>query len=112
MFLFHWYDNYDDLKDISDQIDNIPTSNPSAATIADTVLTEVVSDHEGTSGSLADVLSRIFKISKNRWKWDDTNHQWIIYDDDESTPLYTFDLKDINGDAVTGSTAAYERTPA
>jgi len=36
-------------------------------------------------------ITAIKKVELNRWKI--YNHQLVIYDDDDSTPLYTFDLK-------------------
>ena len=47
--------------------------------------------------ALADILI-VKKVETGRWKISGT--QMIFYDDDETTPLYTFDLKDINGNAA------------
>ena len=38
-----------------------------------------------------DDITTIEKIETNRWKV--TGNQLILYDDDETTPLFTFDLK-------------------
>jgi hypothetical protein len=54
------------------------------------------------------VVSDYTKILGNRWRI--TSDQFIIYDDDGSTPLYTFDLKDEAGVATTDN--PYERVPA
>lgn len=48
------------------------------------------------------------KIASNRWKI--VSNQLIIYDDDEVTPLYTFDLKDSAGDPAMED--VYERVAA
>ncbi len=50
----------------------------------------------------------LLKIETNRWKI--VSNQFIIYDDDKVTPLYTFDLKDNLGQATEDSPK--ERTPA
>lgn len=49
------------------------------------------------------------KILKGRYKVDKTAKTFIIYDEDNTTPLYSFDLKDSFG-APTGE-SVYERTP-
>jgi len=45
--------------------------------------------------SIEDKLDLIEKVERNRWKI--TGNQLIIYDDDQTTPLLTFDLKDSGG---------------
>jgi len=47
------------------------------------------------------------KIQTNRWKI--VNNQFIIYDDDGSTPIYTFSLKNQAGDPTMET--PYERVP-
>ena len=47
------------------------------------------------------------KIATGRWKIED--NQMIMYDNDNVTPLYTFNLKDING--VLTSRNIFERIP-
>lgn len=47
-------------------------------------------------------------IETKRWKI--INNQLILYDTDNTTPLYTFDLKDSAGDPT--ETNPYERMPA
>ena len=54
----------------------------------------------------ADVII-LKKILTNRWKIE--NNQMIFYDSDNTTPLYTFDLKDINGIATNRN--VFERMP-
>lgn len=48
------------------------------------------------TGVKADV-ELIRKVEKGRWKIDKVTDQMIFYDDDDTTPLLTFDLKDIDG---------------
>lgn len=47
------------------------------------------------------------KVARGRWKIDDVLNQMIFYDDDGTTPLLTFDLKDING--LPSSVNVFER---
>lgn len=88
-----------------------------AEDITKTVLEEPLTDH-ATSGSLAEsvamikadtatimvnetavviLLDTILKYQRNRTRIDTANAQLVIYDDDGTTPLTTFDLKDFNG---------------
>ena len=85
--------------------------------ITTTVLEEPLIDH-ATTGSLADVVTKIkadtativinestmvtllntlLKYQRNRTRIDSGNATMIIYDDDETTPLTPFDLRDFNG---------------
>lgn len=88
-----------------------------AEDITKAVLEEPLVDHAST-GSLAEtvamikadtasimvsetaiviLLDTILKYQRNRTKIDTANAQLVIYDDDGTTPLTTFDLKDFNG---------------
>jgi len=88
-----------------------------AEDITKTVLEEPLVAH-ATSGSLAEsvamikadtasimvsetavviLLDTILKYQRNRTRIDTANAQLVIYDDDGTTPLTTFDLKDFNG---------------
>ncbi len=58
-------------------------------------------------GTKDDVLI-IKKIETGRWKIEGT--QMILYDENKTTALYTFDLKDINGTATNRN--IFERDPA
>ena len=53
-------------------------------------------------------ITNLLKVETGRWRI--VNNQMIVYDDDETTPLYTFDLKDSDGDP--SSENVYERVPA
>jgi len=55
----------------------------------------------------ANDIELISKVEKGRWRI--LNNQMIFYDDDDTTPLLTFDLKD-SGGAPT-ETEPYERDP-
>jgi len=62
--------------------------------IADRVWDEPRSSHT-SSGTFGEALANILKVEKGRWKI--VNNQMIIYDEDGTTPLYTFNLKDSDG---------------
>lgn len=85
--------------------------------ITKTVLEEPLIDH-ATTGSLAEtvtmikadtssimvsesaiviLLDTLLKYQRNRTRIDTAAAQLVIYDDDGTTPLTTFDLKDFNG---------------
>ena len=59
-------------------------------------------------GQSLSAVDNILKIEKNRWKIlnDDT---MVFYDDDATTPLYEFDLKNALGNA--DSKNVFERVP-
>ena len=59
-----------------------------------------------TENYLTDV-ALIKKMEFNRWKI--TNNQLVIYDDDDTTPIYTFDLKKAG---VANGSEPDERIPA
>jgi hypothetical protein len=54
-----------------------------------------------------DNLDIIRKIETGRWKIE--NNQMVFYDDDGITPLYTFNLKDLNGNLTMRN--IFERVP-
>jgi hypothetical protein len=110
----------DDLKSISDQVDALPVST------ADQVWDTTVAGHTtpGTFGATIDNLDTrlsavraayldqipgitadtvlIRKILKNRLRLTSggTTANWILYDDDNITPLLTWDVSDITGLAL------------
>lgn len=50
-----------------------------------------------TESAIVILLDTLLKYQRNRTRIDTTNAQLVIYDDDGTTPLTTFDLKDFNG---------------
>ena len=54
-------------------------------------------------------VSQVRKRIGNRRKIDTTDNTEVVYDDDKTTPLYTSDLKDADGDAT--SDAPFEIVP-
>jgi hypothetical protein len=53
-------------------------------------------------------LTKVLQVEQGRWKI--VSNQMIFYDDDDVTPLFTFDLKNQAG--LPTSTDVFERTPA
>jgi hypothetical protein len=74
---------------------------------------EIVSNlEEDTYTSLVEAradLLQVRKISEGRWKINTSTKQLVLYDDDDTTPLITFNLKDSAGTAT--ATNIFERTP-
>jgi hypothetical protein len=66
-------------------------------------------DH-ATAGSMGEVMNDLFKINTGRWRIDKTSNQLYFYDDDDSTVIYTFDLKDADGEGSVR--AVWDRVPA
>jgi hypothetical protein len=54
-------------------------------------------------------VQTIRKVQTNAYKIDKTLNQMMVYDDDDTTPILTFDLKDDEGNS--DSETVYERTP-
>lgn len=79
------------------------------SSIANAVWNELLASHN-TAGSAADIVKRALKVLKNRTKIDTTADTLTVYDDDGTTPLYVFNLKDKNG-AASGE-SPFERVPA
>jgi len=79
----------------------------SAATIADAVWDEILSEHT-TAGSGSKIAQLVLQVLKGRWQV--TGNQLVIYDSDDETALYTFDLTNIAGSP--SSIRVYDRTPA
>ncbi len=72
------YNDEDEVKAIKTKTDNLPA------------------DTDGTLTTLQADVTIIKKIETGRWKI--VNNQMIFYDDDGTTPLYTFNLKNADGD--------------
>lgn len=68
----------------------------------------VVAQGSGMSAEEHNALMAVKKIGENAWEMK--SNQLTIYDDDGTTPLRTFDLKDQNGSP--SMTNVYKRTPA
>lgn len=71
---------------------------------------DTIGTPEGVTMS-ADILY-LRKLVRNRWKIDEATNQLTIYDDDGTTPLKVFDLKDASGVPTTGPAGGVrERAP-
>lgn len=77
-----------------DNCDSPISDIPTASENADAVYDELESGHT-LSGSFGKAITDIKKIQKNGWKV--VNNQFIIYDDDGTTPLLTYNLLDSEG---------------
>jgi len=66
--------------------------------LVDAVYDEAASGHV-TVGTFGKYINDLFQIGTGRWKiiLDGSDYKWIFYEDDGSTPLYTFNLKDQDG---------------
>jgi hypothetical protein len=94
------------------KIDALPT----AAAIADAVLLELIADHSGTSGSLAEFIELIKDISEADTVIDTSDAtQWVVIWNKKgtSTEIMRKNMNDINGAAITATSAvvgAHEHT--
>lgn len=71
---------------------------------------KAVTDNLPDSGALTTISNNILQVKKiNEGRWKMINNQFIIYDDDDVTPLLTFDMKNALGIGV--MTDPVERTP-
>jgi len=75
--------------------------------VADGTATLTGNDRYAYSSNETAGVGNILKISKN--KWQIINNQLILYDDDGSTVLYTFNLVDSAGNASMQN--IFKRTP-
>lgn len=93
---FYYYDfsDYDETEDYFIQADG-------GATLRD-------SDRYVISTNETAPIGNLLKVQKNKWKLE--NNQMIIYDDDGTTELYKFDLKNNRGSPSMKD--VYERTPS
>lgn len=69
---------------------------------------ELITDHT-TADTVGWTIGQLHKYQKNKTKIDLINYTLTVYDDDGTTPLKVFDLKDQSGSPST--TAIYERDP-
>lgn len=98
-----------------------PASKPG---VADALLNELIEDDGGVSRYTTNALEQapsggggatlanqatLIQILTGRWKIIEADNQFVQYDSDGVTPLYTYDLKDIDGAATHEN--PYERVP-
>jgi hypothetical protein len=91
-------------NDVDDLATTLTSMTATLATLATSAALTVV----------ATVVAFSRKILSNRQKVDESLKQQIVYDDDETTPILTFDLKDKFGTSTAGNmnpTDVHERVP-
>jgi hypothetical protein len=84
--------------------------------VADAVLDETLADHLAV-GSVGEALNEANvrailnnKILKNKLELaDGDTNNWVLYDDDDTTPLLTFSVQDKDGNAIVQQAAAPSR---
>lgn len=84
---------------------------PTAAAIADAVWDETRSDHVAV-GSTGQALDLVKKVTVNRFEVaEGTSSNGTVYEDDDTTPALTADIKDKDDNAITiGSSEIAKRT--
>lgn len=63
------------------------------------------------SGSMGEALGDVFAIESGRWEHDKDAGKLILYAEDGTTPLFTFNLLDDLGAANTSGEDIFERVP-
>jgi hypothetical protein len=86
----------------------LATISADIASIPPAVWDAVLAGHttDGTSGR---IVQDALRILKNRTRIDTITNQLIVYGDDETTPIFTYALKDNAG--VANAKKAYEKAP-
>ncbi len=69
----------------------------------------VLSDTQNSTIDTIDLIEELLKYDKNRTRINRSNRTLTVYDNDGTTPLRIFDLKDQNGNASISE--VYERDP-
>jgi len=110
---------------INDRINNLPDDPASEAALDMFIIAavgnidaDILAAHAITDGKIDAVQSDMDDVADDvpvikqvlTGKWEITGNQLIMYDDDGTTPLYTFDLANAAGAAA--STRIFKRTPA
>lgn len=87
-------------SDIANAVWDEPTIDHLSAGSTGEMLSQIKADTGSTSisnAALVTLVNTLLKYERNRTKIDTVNKQMIIYDDDCTTVLHVFDLKDGNG---------------
>ena len=95
-FIIHHLDNLDaTISSIATLVGNL--NDPTAAAIADAVWTEILATHDA-AGNAAEGVEKVRKLTTNRAVVSGDNQTVTIYEDDDSTPAFSFtitaDLRD------------------
>jgi hypothetical protein len=101
---FYAYDfvGYDETKDYLIRSDSVTISGTDRYMYASTgEYNELLNEIKSTADDIDIRVILIKKIQINRLELDDGDTgNWVLYDDDDVTPLLTFDVKDKNGDLI------------
>lgn len=88
------------IEDITSSVMDEPVLNhTTTGSLADTIV-KIKADTTSlmiNDATMASLLNTMLKYQRNRTKIDAENAQLVIYDDDCSTPLTIFDLRDLRG---------------
>lgn len=87
-------------RDVADGVWEQPAVNYTSSGSTGLLLNQIKADTASlaiASPALVDYLELLLKYQRNRTRIDLTNSQLVIYDNDGTTPLTVFDLKDFNG---------------
>lgn len=88
------------ITDITDSVWDESTTSHLLVGSTGEMLAQIKADTSSVSisnATLLSLVSTLLKYERNRTKIDTVNKQMIIYDDDCTTVLHVFDLKDSNG---------------
>ena len=104
---FYAYDfvGYDDTKDYAVRSDSVTLSGTDRYAFASTgEYNDTLNEIRSTVDDIDIRTLLIRKIQTNRLELlDGDTGNWVLYDDDNATPLLTFDVQDKNGDLIVQS---------
>jgi hypothetical protein len=92
--------NESHVEDIAPAVWEEPTTSHVATGTTGLMLSQIKADTAGiliSESTMTLLLNTLLKYERNRTKIDVNAAQLIIYDDDGTTPLTTFNLRDFNG---------------
>lgn len=70
---------------------------------------DVSASSHTTAGTFGKFLNDNHQVLTGRWLLDENTNTMIFYDTDGTTPLFTFDMKDVNGNPAVQN--VFERDP-
>lgn len=93
-------------------LDSGGSAGTSADELVDDILKEVVSDHSGTAGSLAQLIDNLRKRLFNRQVLDESSSPstLTVYEDDNTTPFVSGNVEDKNGNDTNSSSGVATET--
>ena len=109
-FYIYNFSAYDSSKDYSVLCDSVTLSGSERYTYGTSDDYDLVTQIESTVSDVGVRTILIEKIQRNRLELTDGNSDnWILYDNDNVTPLLTFSVTDKNGNAIVQPTSAPSR---